>query len=142
MQSRREFLIHLVSATVTAGTIIACGGGGPGPEPDPDPDPDPDPPDQDPQDPLTPDAGQPPSELCANGTRVTIGSNHGHQLTVSAADVQAAVERTYDITGTSSHSHSVTVTAAMFEMLARNMTVTVESTTDDSHSHTVLITCN
>ncbi|MBE7453039.1 MAG: hypothetical protein HS111_30440 [Kofleriaceae bacterium] len=70
-----------------------------------------------------------------------IGSNHGHVLTVSAADVQAGTERTYDIQGSSIHGHSVTLTATHFAMLAQNQTVSVTSTSSGGHSHTVTITC-
>ncbi|RIA09424.1 hypothetical protein OE09_1259 [Flavobacteriaceae bacterium MAR_2010_72] len=41
-----------------------------------------------------------PSGNCLqNGTNVSIGANHGHTLTVSIADVNAGVEKTYNIQG-------------------------------------------
>jgi hypothetical protein len=74
---------------------------------------------------------------------VNIGTNHGHALTVSAADVAAGNEKAYNIQGTSGHPHTVTVTAAMFTMLKNNTPVTVTSTTNGTpaHPHTVTITC-
>lgn len=71
----------------------------------------------------------------------TIGTNHGHTLTVPAADVTAAQPRTYDITGSSPHAHSVSLTAAHFAMLAQGMTVTVNSSSGAAHIHAVTIRC-
>ena len=78
-----------------------------------------------------------------NGTSVNIESNHGHVLTVSAADVTAGADKTYDITGTSAHSHMVTVTAANFTSLKNNPggSVQVTSTSGGGHTHAVLIQC-
>lgn len=78
-----------------------------------------------------------------NGTTVTIGSNHGHVLAVTAADVSAGQAKTYDITGTSDHPHSVTVTAANFTSLQNNPSgsVQVTSTSGGGHTHQVTILC-
>lgn len=70
-----------------------------------------------------------------------ISANHGHELVVSEADVLAAADKTYDITGTSMHSHSVTITAAQFGMLAQGTSVMVTSTSGGNHTHTVTVTC-
>jgi hypothetical protein len=69
-----------------------------------------------------------------------IGTNHGHVLLVSADDVEAGVEKRYDVTGTSSHAHEVVVTAAMFAKLASKETV-MASATGGNHSHDVTISC-
>ncbi len=92
---------------------------------------------------LTRDAAtdSPAASCSMNGTSVAIGSNHGHTMTVSKAEVAAAVEKTYDIQGTSAHPHSVTVTAADFAKLANNMDVVVMSTTNSMHSHSVTVRC-
>lgn len=78
-----------------------------------------------------------------NGTSVAIAANHGHVMMVSAADVSAGVDKTYDITGSATHSHSVTVTAANFASLQSNPdgSVVVESTSGGAHTHTVTIMC-
>ena len=76
-----------------------------------------------------------------NGTTVTIGSNHGHVMVVSKADVMAAADKTYDIMGTALHTHSVTVTAAQFGKLATNMSIMVTSTVTDAHSHDITVVC-
>jgi hypothetical protein len=76
-----------------------------------------------------------------NGTSITIGGNHGHELTVSMADVSAGQQRTYDIAAAAGHPHSVTLTAAHFQMLSQNQNVTVESSTTSQHSHTITVRC-
>ena len=76
-----------------------------------------------------------------NGTQSSISANHGHSLTVSVADVQAGAARTYSIQGTSSHDHMVTLTAADFTSLQGNNSITVSSTADDGHTHSVTVRC-
>ncbi|MGB5666981.1 MAG: hypothetical protein WBM53_09035 [Maribacter sp.] len=77
----------------------------------------------------------------ANGTAISIGTNHGHSLTVSKADVEAGTEKTYSIQGTSSHAHSVTLSAANFTALKSNTAISVTSTNGDSHTHSVSVSC-
>jgi len=76
----------------------------------------------------------------ANGGRVTIGSNHGHTMTVTGAEVTAGTEKTYDIRGTADHTHSVTVTAALFTMLKASTAVMTISMGGD-HSHSINVAC-
>jgi hypothetical protein len=76
-----------------------------------------------------------------NGTSVNIAGNHGHVLMVSKAEVTAAADKTYDITGTAAHSHSVTVTAANFATLASNQSVSLTSTSGGNHTHSILVMC-
>lgn len=87
--------------------------------------------------PIQPDA---PPTACAT-TMVAIPANHGHAVMVSAADVQAGVDKTYDIKGSSGHPHTITVTAAMFAMVKQGTPVTVTSSADAGHTHQVTITC-
>jgi hypothetical protein len=75
------------------------------------------------------------------GTSVTIALNHGHALVVSAADVVAGAEKTYDIQGTSLHTHDVTIAAADFASLQEGTEITVESTLVTAHSHTIVVSC-
>jgi hypothetical protein len=70
----------------------------------------------------------------------TIGTNHGHTITVTVAEVMAAAAVTYDIMGTSVHTHMVTVTAADFTTLQTCGSVMVTST-DSMHTHVVTVTC-
>jgi hypothetical protein len=71
----------------------------------------------------------------------TIGTNHGHMMTVSAADKMAAVDKTYDIAGGAGHSHTVEITAEEFADLAGGSELEVTSSTDAGHSHVVTIKC-
>lgn len=76
-----------------------------------------------------------------NGTSVSIGSNHGHTLSVSKSDVDAGSEKTYDIMGSSGHTHSVTVTSAHFASLKDNSSVNITSTSGNGHTHSVTVSC-
>jgi hypothetical protein len=70
-----------------------------------------------------------------------IANNHGHQLTISAADKMAGVAKIYDIQGTSAHSHTVSLDADDFKDLAAGTIVILPSSTDAGHSHDIEITC-
>jgi hypothetical protein len=70
-----------------------------------------------------------------------ISANHGHQLTVPAADVTAQVAKTYSIKGASGHDHLVTITAAQFAQLGAGQAVTVASTNSAGHTHSVTVRC-
>ncbi len=76
-----------------------------------------------------------------NGTTAGIGSNHGHTLSVSKADVESGVEKTYSIQGDSGHNHDVTVSEANFTSLMNNQSITTTSTNDSGHTHSVTISC-
>lgn len=76
-----------------------------------------------------------------NGTQSSIGSNHGHSLTVSKADVTAGTEKTYNIQGSSPHPHTVTITATNFTTLKGNNSISVTSSADDGHTHSVTVSC-
>lgn len=85
------------------------------------------------------DGSMQPKTCATLGTAV--GENHGHAMTVSAADVTAGVDKTYQIQGTSTHPHTVVVTAASFATLKMTGSVTVTSSVDSAHSHDVTVTC-
>jgi hypothetical protein len=125
--TRNQFMRILLGGTavvVSGGTAVvvsACAGSG--------------------DDGNAPDAA-PQTNCAANGTNVTISANHGHVIAVSASEVAAGVEKTYDIRGTADHTHSVKVTAAHFAMLQGNQSVTVmASTSTTGHAHTVTVVC-
>jgi hypothetical protein len=143
MTTRRQFLGQLAGSMVGLFGIATLAGCTKGADDDEDPGP------------MGPDAGiasnppdgavppldaMPPTMMCS-AISATIGSNHGHTLTVSAADVSAAVEKTYNIKGTSAHPHMVTITPTMFAKLKSDRTLTTMSTTDSSHAHSVTLTC-
>ncbi len=81
-----------------------------------------------------------PAVACTTPTSA-IGTNHGHTITVSLADVNAAADKTYDITGTSPHAHSVTVTAAQFAQIKGGTTLMITSTSGMAHTHAVTVMC-
>ncbi|MDX2088342.1 MAG: hypothetical protein SFX73_10855 [Kofleriaceae bacterium] len=70
-----------------------------------------------------------------------IASNHGHTINVSLADVDAAANKTYDISGSGGHAHSVTITAAQFAQIKSGRTLTIESTSGGGHTHSVTVMC-
>lgn len=81
-------------------------------------------------------------DCVANGAEASsISANHGHSLTVSAADVNAGNEKTYSIQGSSGHNHEVTITAAQFATLANNQQIQVNSTQGNGHTHSVTVSC-
>lgn len=78
---------------------------------------------------------------CSTGADAEIGTNHGHSLFVPIADIEAGMDVTYDITGTSGHMHDVSLTADQLAMLLAGMTVVVTSTEGGAHTHEVTISC-
>lgn len=72
-----------------------------------------------------------------------IGTNHGHTMvTVSLADVEAGVAKTYDLgAGTAAHTHTVMVTAQQFMQIKEGRTLNIESSNSGAHTHTVTIMC-
>jgi hypothetical protein len=78
------------------------------------------------------------------GKASNITGNHGHSLTVPAADFSSGTDHTYSIMGTSVHDHEITLTAAQLSDIAAGMSVQVlstESAVPSVHSHTVTVTC-
>lgn len=90
---------------------------------------------------VNPPVGNPGDCLQNGGTASAITGNHGHSLSVSAADVSAGTEKTYSIQGASSHQHMVTVTSSDFGNLGLNQSITKTSTSDSGHTHSVTISC-
>ncbi|MCA9650513.1 MAG: hypothetical protein KC501_11430 [Myxococcales bacterium] len=78
---------------------------------------------------------------CETDPSVNIQNNHGHELVVPFADLEAGVEVVYDIQGTSDHPHTVTLGADHFADLLARTAVIVDSSTE-GHSHVVTIFCS
>src|SRR5689334_8097884 len=78
---------------------------------------------------------------CADGIDTAITSNHGHALTIAAADLDSAQNKTYSIKGTSDHDHSVTLTTQDFADLKGGKKVIKESTSGAGHTHPIQIVC-
>jgi hypothetical protein len=88
------------------------------------------------------DGGNPPpgGQSCGSSGNAIAG-NHGHMLTIPAADLSATTNRSYDITGTANHAHTVTFTPAQLQALGAGQSVMVTSSTDSAHEHVVTATC-
>jgi hypothetical protein len=109
--TRKAFLIQAVGG----GWLLAgCGGGGGGND-----------------DPVVP----------AGGCGATISDNHGHALSIPAADLDSTTEKIYDITGSAGHSHSVTFTAAQLAQLKAGAAVDVTSSQTLGHDHRISERC-
>ena len=80
------------------------------------------------------------SAMCGAVVSAAIFKNHGHQLDVPLADIDAAVDKTYDITGTASHCHQVTLTAADFMTLKSGGVVT-KKTCNGITQHELVLSC-
>jgi len=67
----------------------------------------------------------------------TISSNHGHSAIITGAQLTAGGNLSLPIQGSASHPHMVELTGADLTAIAANTRVSKESSTDNSHSHTV-----
>lgn len=121
---RKRFLVAATSATLVL-LVQACGGGGDGGSPPP------------PTPPSPPPAG---NNSCGS-TGAAIAGNHGHTLTIAAADLDATTAQTYDIQGGATHGHTITLSPTQLAALKAGQSVTVTSSTDLSHDHAVTVTC-
>ncbi len=75
-------------------------------------------------------------------TAVTVefGGKDEHELVVTAADLAAKVEKTYDVQGIAGHAHQVTISAAEFEKLVKSGTTRMfTSRAEDGHEHLTVI---
>lgn len=70
-----------------------------------------------------------------------ISGNHGHSLSIAAADLDSTTAKTYSIQGAATHDHLVTLSPAQLATLKAGGSVTVTSTTTLAHDHAVTITC-
>jgi hypothetical protein len=113
--TRREFTLESALAILSAATITitACDG------------------DDDNNNPTT-------SPTPQAGTRTgTVSANHGHTAQVTAAQITAANTISVDIRGNATHPHTIQLTGAQLTTIGANGQVSVVSTTDDGHNHTV-----
>jgi hypothetical protein len=117
MLDRKEFLTGIAGVTVTL-IVTTCGG-----------------------DDSQGNSGGGGDGNCNDGIDVTITNNHGHALSIAAADFEAGQSKTYSIRGTSDHDHSLILAAADFTDLKNGKTITKESTTSSGHTHPMQITC-
>ena len=76
-----------------------------------------------------------------NGTVGSVSANHGHSVVVTKADVQAGIEKQYNIQGSADHPHTITVSASNFSTLQTNQQIQVTSTSGSGHTHSISISC-
>jgi hypothetical protein len=119
---RRQFTLAAALAALSgvAITISACGGGGSSSSP---------------AAPTGPTAG---TGTGGTGDKVgQISNNHGHSAVITGAQLTTGGALNLDIQGTASHTHGVSLTGAEIASIAAGQRVAKESTTQESHSHTV-----
>lgn len=72
----------------------------------------------------------------------SITQNHGHTITIPAADLDSSTSKTYSIIGTSDHDHQVTLAPSDFAELKAKVSVKKTSTNGGTtHDHEVTILC-
>jgi hypothetical protein len=109
--SRREFTLEWALAILAGATITITGCGGD-------------------DDPGTGPSGQ--------GDEVgTISANHGHSVTILAAQITSGGALTATLSPGNGHTHTIDLTAAQVVAIGQNQQVSVVSTTNEAHNHTV-----
>jgi hypothetical protein len=81
-----------------------------------------------------------PSPMPVGDVTGTISANHGHSATISSAQITAGNAITLDIRSQADHPHTVAVSQANLATLNGRQSVTITSSTDASHSHSVTFT--
>lgn len=122
--------------------LSACGGSDDSPAPAVAPAPTTAPP---PPAPAPAPAPPPPAGALSCGA-TAISDNHGHTLTIPAADVDSTVVKTYSIAGIADHDHTITLSPAQLAQIKAMTSVTVSSSVDRStiyasHFHAVTVNC-
>lgn len=85
---------------------------------------------------------QAPAPAPAAGCSATlVTNNHGHTLSIPAADLNSTVAMSYSIQGTADHPHQITFSAAQLAQLKAGQAVTVTSSAAQGHTHDVTETC-
>ncbi len=77
-----------------------------------------------------------------NVCEITIGGKDDHELIVTAADMAAKAERTYDIQGVAGHTHKVRIAADDFQRLGRGERITLSSSAaepGEDHGHVLYV---
>jgi hypothetical protein len=99
-------------------TVAACGGGGYS----------------------NPAGGTPPTTLAPAGPSDELGEvsgNHGHQATITSAQIQAGLPITINIEAGAGHPHSVSLPAAAMVDIKAGRPVQLQSTMNNGHDHSV-----
>ena len=115
--TRKAFCARLAGASAVL-LIQACGGGGSSDTP-----------------------AAPGATPSGTGCTDTIAANHGHVLSIAAADLDSTTDKVYDIQGNADHTHGVTLSVAQLRALKAGMPVSVVTSTTLAHEHSVSIQC-
>jgi hypothetical protein len=67
----------------------------------------------------------------------SVSANHGHIAVVRAAQLSSMTAIPVDIRGQATHPHLIELTVSQLNTIAGGGRVSVVSSTDDGHSHTV-----
>jgi hypothetical protein len=110
--TRKTFLLQLASGGGLL--VIGCGGGG---------------------------DSTPAQQAAGGGCSAAIAANHGHVLTIAAADLNSTTDLTYDIQGSATHNHKVTFSAAQLAQLKAGTAVTVTTFNGPGHEHSITESC-
>ena len=70
----------------------------------------------------------------------TVSANHGHTVTVTAAQIIATNAVMLTLVGNASHNHTVSLSQAELVTLKNRQAVSKDSSNDNSHMHTVTFT--
>ena len=108
---RREFTLRSLMAMLSgvAITISGCGGGGSGG----------------------------PTQPSGNDRAGNVSANHGHTAVITSAQLSAGGDLMLNIRGEAPHNHTVQLGAADVAAIRDGRQVSKNSSTDDSHNHTV-----
>jgi len=83
-------------------------------------------------------AGTSPSPSLQPGDKDgSVSANHGHVAIVRAAQISAGNAVAVDIRGQATHPHLIELTGSQLTTISNGGRVSVVSSTDDGHSHTV-----
>ncbi|MDI1443517.1 hypothetical protein [Polyangium sp. 6x1] len=64
-----------------------------------------------------------------------------HEVVITAADMDAGTDKTYDVQGLAGHAHKLTLTATDFQKLKKEGAVSIQTSRleEDAHLHVVII---
>ncbi len=87
--------------------------------------------------PTAPSPTPSPTPADVNGT---VSANHGHTAVVAGAQITAGNAIVLDIRGMATHNHTVSLSQTDLQTLRNRQPVSRDSSTDNSHMHTVTFT--
>ncbi len=119
--SRREFTVRSALAILggVAITVSACSDSG------------------SPVSPSSMSGGGSGSSGAPGGATGLVSANHGHAATITQAQLTAAGMISLDIRGGADHPHTVELTAEQIQQIGTGARVSMESSVDRAHRHTV-----